>query len=152
MMRSFRCTSHRCRIDDTRNVRRTLLLLFGGVAFVLLVACANVANLLLARSSYRLRETTIRAAIGAARSRILRQLLTESVVLGICGGIAAIGVGWLALKGLLALRPESLLRLGSIQLNPAVFAYTLAISIVTGIVFGLAPAFTASRVDLTGRA
>jgi len=134
--------------DDTRNVRRTLLLLFAGVALVLLIACANVANLLLARSSYRMRETTIRAAIGAARSRILRQLLTESIVLGICGGIAAIAVGWLALKGLLVLRPESLLRLGSIQLNPTVFAYTLAISILTGIVFGFAPAFTASRVDL----
>jgi predicted permease len=134
--------------DDTRNVRRTLLLLFGGVALVLLIACANVANLLLARSGYRMRETTIRAAIGAARSRILRQLLTESIVLALCGGIAAIAVGWFALKGLLALRPESLLRLGSIELNPAVFAYTLAISILTGIVFGLAPAFAASRVDL----
>jgi putative ABC transport system permease protein len=134
--------------DDVRNVRRTLLLLFGGVAFVLLIACANVANLLLARSSYRVRETTIRLAIGAPRSRIIRQLLTESVVLGLSGGVAAMGVGWLALKGLLALRPESLLRLGSIGLNPTVFAYTLSISILTGIVFGLAPAFTASRVDL----
>jgi putative ABC transport system permease protein len=134
--------------DDVRNVRRTLLLLFGGVAFVLLIACANVAHLLLARSSYRLRETTIRLAIGAPRSRIIRQLLTESVVLGLSGGVAAMGVGWLALKGLLALRPESLLRLGSIGLNPTVFAYTLSISILTGIVFGLAPAFTASRVDL----
>jgi predicted permease len=136
--------------DDTRNVRRTLLLLFGGVAFVLLIACANVANLLLARGSYRLRETTVRLAIGAPRSRIVRQLLTESVVLGLAGGVAAIGVGWLALKGLLALRPESLLRLGSIQLNPAVFAYTFAIAILTGIIFGLAPAIAASRVDLLG--
>jgi predicted permease len=134
--------------DDTRNVRSTLLLVFGGVGLVLLIACANVANLLLARSSYRMREITLRAAIGAARNRILRQLLTESVVLGICGGIAAIAVGWLALDGLLALRPESLLRLGSIQLNPAVFAYTLAISILTGVIFGLAPEFAASRVDL----
>ncbi len=134
--------------DDVRNVRRTLILLFGGVAFVLLIACANVANLLLARSSYRMRETTIRAAIGASRNRIIRQLLTESIVLGISGGVAAIGVGWLALKGLLALRPESLLRLGSIQLNAAVFGYTFVISILTGIIFGLAPAFTASRVDL----
>jgi putative ABC transport system permease protein len=134
--------------DDVRNVRRTLVLLFGGVAFVLLIACANVANLLLARSSYRTRETTIRAAIGASRSRIIRQLLTESIVLGMCGGIAAMAVGWLALKGLLALRPESLLRLGSIQLNAAAFAYTFSISILTGIIFGLAPAFIASRVDL----
>lgn len=134
--------------DDVRNVRRTLVLLFGGVAFVLLIACANVANLLLARSSYRMRETTIRAAIGAPRSRIIRQLLTESIVLGISGGIAAIGVGWLALKGLLALRPESLLRLGSIELNTSVFLYTLSISILTGIIFGLTPALTASRVDL----
>ncbi|MGA7853879.1 MAG: ABC transporter permease [Candidatus Acidiferrales bacterium] len=134
--------------DDVRNVRRTLLLLFGGVAFVLLIACANVANLLLARSSYRLRETTVRLAIGAPRSRIIRQLLTESIVLGLTGGVAAIGVGWLALRGLLALRPESLLRLGSIQLNPAVFAYTLGISLLAGIIFGIAPAFSASRGDL----
>ena len=136
--------------DDVRNVRRTLILLFGGVAFVLLIACANVANLLLARSSYRIRETTVRLAIGAPRRRIIRQLLTETVVLGLTGGMAAIGVGWLALKALLALRPESLLRLGSIRLDPAVFAYTLALSVLTGIVFGLAPAFTASRVDLSG--
>ena len=136
--------------DDTRNVRRTLLLLFGGVAFVLVIACANVANLLLARGSYRLRETTVRLAVGAPRGRIVRQLLTESVVLGFTGGVAAIGVGWLALKGLLALRPEALLRLGSIQLNLAVFAYTFAIAILTGIIFGLAPAIAASRVDLLG--
>jgi predicted permease len=136
--------------DDVRNVRRTLVLLFGGVTFVLLIACANVANLLLARSGHRMRETTIRVAIGAARGRVIRQLLTECIVLGTCGGVAAIGAGWLAIKGLLALRPESLLRLGSIQLNPAVFAYTLSVSILTAIVFGLVPAFTASRVDLLG--
>jgi len=134
--------------DDVRNVRRTLVLLFGGVVFVLLIACANVVNLLLTRSGYRMRETTIRVAVGAARSRIIRQLLTECIVLGISGGVAAIGAGWLAIKGLLALRPESLLRLGAIQLSPAVFAYTLSVSILAGIVFGLAPAFTASRVDL----
>jgi predicted permease len=136
--------------DDVRNVRRTLLLLFGGVAFVLLIACANVANLLLARSSYRVRETTLRCAIGASRGRIMRQLLTESTVLGFVSGVAAIGAGWLALRGLLALRPESLLRLGPIQLNPTVFVYTFSVSILTGIVFGLVPAFTASRLDLLG--
>jgi predicted permease len=134
--------------DDVRNVRRTILLLFGGVAFVLVIACANVANLLLARSGARMRETTIRAALGAPRSRTIRQLLTESIVLGLLGGAAAIAVGWGALQGLLALRPESLLRLATIRLDVTVFLYTLAISVLTGTVFGLVPAFAASRVDL----
>jgi predicted permease len=134
--------------DDVRNVRRTILLLFGGVAFVLVIACANVANLLLARGGARMRETTIRTALGAPRSRTIRQLLTESIVLGLFGGVAAIAVGWGALQGLLALRPESLLRLATIRLDVTVFLYTLAISVLTGIVFGLVPAFTASRVDL----
>jgi predicted permease len=134
--------------DDVRNVRRTILLLFGGVAFVLVIACANVANLLLARGGARLRETTIRTALGAPRSRTIRQLLTESIVLGLLGGVAATAVGWGALQGLLALRPEPLLRLAPIRLDVTVFFYTLAISVLTGIVFGLVPAFTASRVDL----
>jgi len=134
--------------DDVRNVRRTILLLFGGVAFVLVIACANVANLLLARSGARMRETTIRAALGAPRSRTIRQLLTESIVLGLLGGVAAIAVGWGALQGLLALRPESLLRLATLRLDVTVFLYTLAISVLTGTVFGLVPAFAASHVDL----
>ena len=135
--------------DDVRNVRRTLLLLFGGVAFVLLIACANVANLLLARTGSRIREMTIRTALGATRSRAIRQLLTESLVLGLTGGIAALAVGWGALQGLLALRPQSLMRLATIRLDSAALAYTLAISILCGIVFGLVPALAASRVDLT---
>jgi predicted permease len=136
--------------DGVRDVRGGLLLLFAGVALVLLIACVNVANLLLARSSYRLRETSIRATIGAARGRLIRQFLAESVVLGLVGGGAAMGVAWLAIKGLLALRPESLMRLGTIELNGAVFAYTLLVSLATVTIFGLGPAIFGSRIDLIG--
>ncbi len=134
--------------DDVRNVRRTLLILFGGVGFVLLIACANVANLLLARAGSRERETIVRAALGATRGRLVRQLLTESLVLGFFGGLAAIAVGWAALQGLLALRPESLLRLGAIHLDSVALAFTLVVALVTGIIFGLAPAVGAARFDV----
>ena len=136
--------------DGVKDVRSALLLLFAGVALVLLIACVNVANLLLARSSYRVRETSIRAIIGAGRGRLMRQLLVESLVLGLAGGAAAMLVASLAVQGLLALRPESLLRLGTIELNGTVFAYALLISLVTVIVFGFAPAVAGSRVDLSG--
>ncbi len=135
--------------DDVRTVRRTLVLLFGGVAFVLLIACANVANLLLARLGSRSREMTLRTALGASRSRTIRQLLTESIVLGLAGGIAALAIGWGALQGLLALRPESLVRLGAIRLDATALNYTLSISVLSGIIFGLVPALAASRVDMT---
>lgn len=135
--------------DDVRTIRRTLVLLFGGVAFVLLIACANVANLLLARTGSRVREMTIRTALGATRSREIRQLLTESTILGIAGGVAALAVGKGALQGLLALRPPSLIRLATIRLDSAALTYTLAVSILCGVIFGLAPAIVASRVDLT---
>jgi predicted permease len=136
--------------DDVRTVSRTLVLLFGGVAVVLLIACANIANLLLARTHSRAHEMTIRTAVGATRSRAIRQLLTESVLLGLAGGVAALAVGWGALRGLLALRPESLLRVADIRLDWVALAYTLAISILCGILFGMVPAFAASRVDLIG--
>jgi len=136
--------------DGVKDVRGALLLLFAGVALVLLIACVNVANLLLARSSYRLRETSIRAIIGAGRGRLMRQLLVESLVLGLVGGAAAMFVASLAVQGLLALRPESLLRLGTIELNGTVFAYALLVSLVTVILFGFAPAVAGSRVDLHG--
>src|ERR1700678_3021889 len=127
--------------DGGQDVRSALVLLSAGV---------NVANLLLARSSYRVRETSIRAIIGAGRGRLMRQLLVESLVLGLAGGAAAMLVASLAVQGLLALRPESLLRLGTIELNGTVFAYALLISLVTVIVFGFAPAVAGSRVDLSG--
>ncbi|HKW87148.1 MAG TPA: ABC transporter permease [Candidatus Acidoferrales bacterium] len=134
--------------EDVRNVRSTLVVLFGGVGFVLLIGCANVANLLLARAGNRERETIVRAALGATRGRIIRQLLTESILLGFFGGLAAIAVGWAALRGLLALRPESLLRLGIIHLDARAFAFTLVVALITGIIFGFAPALGASRFDL----
>src|ERR1700722_7509634 len=136
--------------DGVKDVRGALLLLFAGVALVLLIACVNVANLLLARSSYRLRETSIRAIIGAGRGRLMRQLLVASPGLGLVGGAAAMFVASLAVQGLLALRPESLLRLGTIELNGTVFAYALVVSLVTVILFGFAPAIAGSRVDLHG--
>jgi predicted permease len=134
--------------DDVRNVRRVLAILFGGVGIVLLIACANVANLLLARADNRERETIIRAALGASRGRVIRQLLTESMVLATFGGIAAVAVGWGALQELLSLRPESLMRLGTIRLDTSAFAFTFVIALVTGMIFGLAPALGAARFDL----
>jgi putative ABC transport system permease protein len=136
--------------DGVKDVRDALLLLFAGVVLVLLIACVNVANLLLARSSTRLRETSIRAIVGAGRGRLMRQLLVESLVLGLAGGAAAMLVASLAVQGLLALRPESLLRLGAIEVNGTVFAYALLVSLVTVILFGFAPAVAGSRVDLNG--
>ena len=134
--------------DDTRSVRSVLMILFTSVGFVVLIACANVANLLLARATGRHHETVIRAALGATGARIVRQLLTESVVLALLGGVAAIAVGWAALRGLLALRPESLLRLGTIDLDAAAFAFTLVVALIAGVIFGIGPALGAARFDL----
>jgi putative ABC transport system permease protein len=132
----------------TGNVRPALLILLSAVAFLLLIACANVANLLLARASSRQREIAIRAALGASRGRVVRQLLTENIVLSLCGGGLGLIFAWWGIQALLALSPGNIPRLGSISLDRDVLFFTLGVSLITGVIFGLVPAFTASRPDL----
>jgi putative ABC transport system permease protein len=126
-----------------------LLALVGAVAFVLLIACANIANLLLARGSSRGRELGIRLALGAGRARMVRQLLTESVLLATAGGVAGLLLGLWAVDALVAVAPDSAPRLSEIRLDTTVLAFTAALTVATGIVFGLAPAVQSSRDDVT---
>ncbi|MFN2622243.1 MAG: ADOP family duplicated permease [Chthoniobacterales bacterium] len=130
------------------NVRQSLVLLFGAVGLVLLIACGNVANLLLARSSTRGREMAIRQALGAGRARLIRQLLTESLLLSVFGGTAGLAFLLFAKEFLLRLIPDGLPRLNEISISWPVLLFALAASIVSGLVFGLAPALQASRLDL----
>src|SRR3954451_22644524 len=135
-----------------RNVRSSLLVLVGAVSFVLLIAGANVANLLLVRATARKREIAIRAAIGAGRGRIVRQLLTESVLLSIAGGALGLALGMAGIRALLAMNPGSIPRIGTdgsgVTADWRVVAFTIAGALGTGLVFGLFPALDASRADL----
>jgi predicted permease len=131
------------------NVRLAVLVLFGSVTLVLLIACANVANLLLTRASGRQKEVAVRTALGASWTRIVRQLLTESVILGLLGGTAALLIAYAALQIVRSINPGNIPRLEAIVLDRTVLLFTFAISIVTGVLFGLAPALRAARVDLS---
>jgi putative ABC transport system permease protein len=130
------------------NVESYLYMLFAAVGFVLLIACANVAGLLLARVTARHREVAIRLALGASRWRLMRHLLTESLILSVTSGLLGLLVAYAGIKLLLALTPSEVPRLHEIGLHVPVFLWTLAISVVTGLLFGLAPAIQASRPDL----
>jgi len=125
--------------DLIRGIKTALWVLQGAVAFVLLIACANLANLLLARAESRQREFAIRTALGAGRWRLLRQFLTEGVVLALLGGSLGTVIGFGGLRAVLAANPESIPRSSEIALDPAVLAFTLAVSVLTGLLFGMAP-------------
>ena len=143
------------RVQDVlvRNVRTTLFVLAGAVGFVLLIACANVANLLLVRATGRRREIAIRAAIGAGRGRIMRQLLTESVVLSLAGGVLGMVLGVAGIRALLSINTAGLPRIGRdgalVAMDVRVLAFAIGVSLATGIIFGLIPALHAARADLT---
>ena len=135
------------REDLTGAVRPALFVLLGAAGLVLLIACANVANLLLARASDRRREVAIRLALGAARARLVRQFLTESILLALLGGVASVALAYAGVEPLV--RMAGSVPFGSdIRFDPTVFAFLLVISIVAGVAFGLVPAFQSVRVDL----
>lgn len=130
------------------DVRKPLLILLCSVGVMLLIACANVGNLQLARASARQKEIAIRSAVGASRWRIVRQLLTESVLTGLAGGLLGLLIAWVGLKLLLRLPPNTLPLMNGVTIDLKVLGFTFLISIVSGVLFGLAPSLQTSRVDL----
>jgi predicted permease len=130
------------------NVRRTLLILLGAVGFVLLIACANVANLLLSRALGRQREMAVRTAVGASGGRLIRQLLTESVLLALCGGALGVALALGGVHGVHVLGPKTVPRLEEISIRMDALVFTLLVSVGSGMLFGLAPALRVARLDL----
>jgi putative ABC transport system permease protein len=146
-------TGHGARVeslhaDTVGELRRPLLVLLGAAAFVLLIACTNMANLVLPRALARRREVAVRTALGAKRSRLVGQLLTESLLLGAMGGAAGLALAHWGLAALVSLAPAGTPRLPDIALDGGVLWFSLALSLATGVVFGLAPALSASRTDV----
>ena len=130
-------------------VKPVLMLLMGAVGFVLLIACSNVANLLLARRTTRQREISVRTALGASRMRMIRQLLTESVVLAMMGAALGIGLAWIAIKVLRFAHPSSIPSSSTVSIDPTVLAFTALLCGVVGILFGIAPAWEGSKVNVS---
>jgi len=138
-----------------RTIRPALLMLLGAVLLVLLIACVNVANLLLARANARGREVAVRAAVGAGRARLVRQFLVESLVLGAAGAVGGLGIAWAATRALIALGPASIPRLADVAMDVRVLAFAIAVACGTSLLFGLAPALSTSgtspQAAMTGR-
>ena len=132
-------------------LRQSLYVLMGAVGAVLLIGCANIANLLLARSTAREREVAVRSSLGASRVRLLRQFLTESLILSACGAVVGLGIAFGLIKGLQALMPPFFLPSeAAVSVDARILLFAIAVAVLTGILFGTAPALHASRVDLTG--
>jgi predicted permease len=130
------------------SIDRPLWILLGGVGFVLLIACGNVANLLLVRGAARGGELAVRTALGAGRARLVRQLITESMVLALIGAAAGLGLAWLGIRALLAIAPSSLPRLEAVSLDGMVLGFAMALAVVTGLCFGVVPARLITRGDV----